>query len=57
MLTILNTLGQVVGRKSITTAEGFNDLQVDVSNLPLGTYILNLETETANWSEKFNVMR
>ena len=50
-IEIINLLGQVVLRKSITTTEGLNEVVIPVQGLAYGAYSINIETKFGRWSE------
>ncbi len=51
-LHLTNTLGEVVISRDFTAQKGFNDLELNLSHLPKGIYILTVESGEQRWVEK-----
>jgi len=56
-ISIVNALGHIVHRESVTTKLGNNQLSIDINKLPVGIYSLQLELNNRVLRQKFVVVR
>lgn len=54
---IFNMVGQRVKALPIPMYEGINDAQIDIDDLPSGTYLIRIDTRVNQLVSKFNVSR
>ncbi len=55
-LIIYNTIGEEVKRLSVDVVEGMNALDIDVSDLKSGTYVLKINTDEEELTKRFTVI-
>lgn len=56
-ISIVNLNGQLLTQQTTDSAEGWNMTQLEANQLPTGTYLVVLTTETGRWTEKIVVQK